>query len=116
MINLCYCNTGNGWFLNKIVINYKEGNEGKEVVFPCNRYVICGETGLVHYTLDNLGKNSSEQAYTHNLDIRAMPWSFSKGQGCKILLVKTKFAGLVWEGECKEFTNAKKPKTGKKVH
>ncbi|XP_040541347.1 lipoxygenase homology domain-containing protein 1 [Gallus gallus] len=30
---------GNGWFLNKIVINYKEGNEGKEVVFPCNRWL-----------------------------------------------------------------------------
>ncbi|XP_021244712.1 lipoxygenase homology domain-containing protein 1 isoform X4 [Numida meleagris] len=30
---------GNGWFLEKIVINYKEGKEGKEVVFPCNRWL-----------------------------------------------------------------------------
>ncbi|XP_048796074.1 lipoxygenase homology domain-containing protein 1-like isoform X1 [Lagopus muta] len=30
---------GNGWFLDKIVIKYKEGKEGKEVVFPCNRWL-----------------------------------------------------------------------------
>lgn len=69
MINFCYFNTGNGWFLDKIVINYKEGKKGKEVVFPCNRYVIRGKTELVHYTLGNLGKNSSEQARAHSLDI-----------------------------------------------
>ncbi|XP_052559122.1 lipoxygenase homology domain-containing protein 1-like isoform X2 [Tympanuchus pallidicinctus] len=30
---------GDRWFLDKIVINYKEGKEGKEVVFPCNRWL-----------------------------------------------------------------------------
>ncbi|NWZ20845.1 LOXH1 protein, partial [Asarcornis scutulata] len=30
---------GNGWFLDKIVIKYKEGKEVLEVVFPCNRWL-----------------------------------------------------------------------------
>uniref|UniRef100_A0A8B9I3D6 Oxygen-regulated protein 1 n=1 Tax=Anser brachyrhynchus TaxID=132585 RepID=A0A8B9I3D6_9AVES len=30
---------GNGWFLDKIVIKYKEGKEAQEVVFPCNRWL-----------------------------------------------------------------------------
>ncbi|NWS46848.1 LOXH1 protein, partial [Probosciger aterrimus] len=30
---------GNGWFLDKIVIKYKEGKEDQEVVFPCNRWL-----------------------------------------------------------------------------
>ncbi|NXC64124.1 LOXH1 protein, partial [Aleadryas rufinucha] len=30
---------GSGWFLDKIVINHKEGEDAQEVVFPCNRYV-----------------------------------------------------------------------------
>ncbi|NXU82941.1 LOXH1 protein, partial [Xiphorhynchus elegans] len=30
---------GNGWFLDKIVIKYKEGEEAQEVVFPCNRWL-----------------------------------------------------------------------------
>ncbi|NXG91299.1 LOXH1 protein, partial [Stercorarius parasiticus] len=30
---------GNGWFLDKIVIKHKEGKEGQEVVFPCNRWL-----------------------------------------------------------------------------
>lgn len=53
---LFHFNTGNGWFLDKIVIKYKEGKEVQEVVFPCNRYVIHGEAELVCYILGNLGK------------------------------------------------------------
>ncbi|XP_035174465.1 oxygen-regulated protein 1 isoform X4 [Oxyura jamaicensis] len=30
---------GNGWFLDKIVVKYKEGKEAREVVFPCNRWL-----------------------------------------------------------------------------
>ncbi|NXQ80747.1 LOXH1 protein, partial [Nyctibius grandis] len=30
---------GNGWFLDKTVIKYKEGKEAQEVVFPCNRWL-----------------------------------------------------------------------------
>ncbi|XP_075271384.1 oxygen-regulated protein 1 [Opisthocomus hoazin] len=30
---------GNGWFLDKIVIKHKEGQEAQEVVFPCNRWL-----------------------------------------------------------------------------
>ncbi|KAJ7410553.1 hypothetical protein BTVI_53174 [Pitangus sulphuratus] len=38
---------GNGWFLDKIVIKHKEGEEAQEVVFPCNRYAIHGEKEFV---------------------------------------------------------------------
>lgn len=47
MRNFCHSNTGNGWFLDKIVIKHKEGKEAQEVVFPCNRYVINGEKEFV---------------------------------------------------------------------
>ncbi|TRZ11441.1 hypothetical protein HGM15179_015673, partial [Zosterops borbonicus] len=30
---------GSGWFLDKIVIKHKEGEEAQEVVFPCNRWL-----------------------------------------------------------------------------
>ncbi|XP_041329697.1 oxygen-regulated protein 1 [Pyrgilauda ruficollis] len=30
---------GSGWFLDKIVIKHKEGEEAHEVVFPCNRWL-----------------------------------------------------------------------------
>ncbi|NXC47424.1 LOXH1 protein, partial [Penelope pileata] len=30
---------GNGWFLDKIVIKHEGGKGGKEVVFPCNRWL-----------------------------------------------------------------------------
>ncbi|XP_058687118.1 oxygen-regulated protein 1 [Poecile atricapillus] len=30
---------GSGWFLDKIVIKYKDGEEAQEVVFPCNRWL-----------------------------------------------------------------------------
>ncbi|NXG50517.1 LOXH1 protein, partial [Psilopogon haemacephalus] len=30
---------GSGWFLDKIVIRYKEGKEAQEVVFPCYRWL-----------------------------------------------------------------------------
>ncbi|NWY74267.1 LOXH1 protein, partial [Erithacus rubecula] len=30
---------GSGWFLCKIVIKHKEGEETQEVVFPCNRWL-----------------------------------------------------------------------------
>uniref|UniRef100_A0A8C3KBT5 Oxygen-regulated protein 1 n=1 Tax=Calidris pygmaea TaxID=425635 RepID=A0A8C3KBT5_9CHAR len=38
---------GNGWFLDKIVVKHKEGEEAREVVFPCNRYAIHGEKEFV---------------------------------------------------------------------
>lgn len=47
MINFCHYTAGNGWFLDKIVIKYKEGKEDQEVVFPCNRYAINREKALV---------------------------------------------------------------------
>ncbi|NWU70953.1 LOXH1 protein, partial [Pterocles burchelli] len=30
---------GSGWFLDKIVVKYKEGKEAQEVVFPCKRWL-----------------------------------------------------------------------------
>ncbi|XP_029447144.1 lipoxygenase homology domain-containing protein 1 [Rhinatrema bivittatum] len=30
---------GNGWFLDKVIIKYKEDGDDKEIVFPCNRWL-----------------------------------------------------------------------------
>lgn len=67
MINFCHFNTGSGWFLDKIVIKHKEGEEAQEVVFPCNRYVIHGEKEFV--TCWQCNEKNLEQICTHNLDV-----------------------------------------------
>ncbi|NXB77427.1 LOXH1 protein, partial [Donacobius atricapilla] len=57
---------GSGWFLDKIVIKHKEGEEAQEAVFPCNRYVIHGEKEFV--TCQQWGGSSMK--------------TFLKGQSC----------------------------------
>lgn len=63
MINICHFNTGSGWFLDKIVIRYKEGKEVQEVVFPCYRYVIHGAQ-RVSYTAGSLRKKQTRHVHT----------------------------------------------------
>ncbi|NXQ40153.1 LOXH1 protein, partial [Catharus fuscescens] len=61
---------GSGWFLDKIVIKHKEGEEVQEVVFPCNRW-------LDEYQDD--GK--TERELTANKDGSLMK-TFLKGKHC----------------------------------
>ncbi|XP_071410619.1 oxygen-regulated protein 1 isoform X4 [Pithys albifrons albifrons] len=51
---------GNGWFLDKIVIKHKEGEEAQEVVFPCNRWLDeCQDDGKTEREL-TANKDDSE--------------------------------------------------------
>ncbi|NXB03590.1 LOXH1 protein, partial [Cnemophilus loriae] len=61
---------GSGWFLDKIVIKYKEGEEAQEVVFPCNRW-------LDEYQDDG----RTERELTANKDGSSMK-PFLKGKNC----------------------------------
>ncbi|NXN78593.1 LOXH1 protein, partial [Bombycilla garrulus] len=61
---------GSGWFLDKIVIKHKEGEEAQEVVFPCNRW-------LDEYQDD--GK--TERELTANKDGSSMK-TFLRGKSC----------------------------------
>ncbi|NXP97754.1 LOXH1 protein, partial [Vidua macroura] len=61
---------GSGWFLDKIVIKHKEGEEAHEVVFPCNRW-------LDEYQDD--GKTERElTANEHGSSVK----TFLKGKSC----------------------------------
>ncbi|NXB48814.1 LOXH1 protein, partial [Leucopsar rothschildi] len=61
---------GSGWFLDKIVIKHKEGEEAQEVVFPCNRW-------LAEYQDD--GK--TERELTAN-KYGSLMKTFLKGKSC----------------------------------
>ncbi|NXJ24575.1 LOXH1 protein, partial [Dicrurus megarhynchus] len=73
---------GSGWFLDKIVIKHKEGEDAQEVVFPCNRW-------LDEYQDD--GK--TERELTASKDGSSMK-AFLKGKSCfpTIVFYTTVFA------------------------
>lgn len=75
MINFCHFYTGNGWFLDKVVIKCDEGEGNQEVVFPCNRYVVHGEKK------EFVKEKVAEQTHSHNLDGQTMLQSFSTYKG-----------------------------------
>lgn len=66
MINFCHFHTGNGWFLDKIVIKYNEGKGAQEVVFPCNRYVIHGEKKRIYYGKSRRTDTFAQPKWTNN--------------------------------------------------
>ncbi|XP_017686265.1 PREDICTED: lipoxygenase homology domain-containing protein 1 [Lepidothrix coronata] len=61
---------GNGWFLDKIVIKHKEGEEAQEVVFPCNRWLDeCQDDGKTERELTANEDGSSMKAF-----LKAQRW------------------------------------------
>ncbi|NXV67493.1 LOXH1 protein, partial [Molothrus ater] len=64
---------GSGWFLDKIVIKHKEGEEAHEVVFPCNRW-------LDEYQDD--GKTERELTANSKYFHGSSKKTFLKGKSC----------------------------------
>ncbi|NWT00657.1 LOXH1 protein, partial [Mionectes macconnelli] len=82
---------GNGWFLEKIVIKHKEGEEAQEVVFPCNRWLDeCQDDGKTERELTTNGKYFIEEklCYTQRWRVQVKTDGDSpEPQECKRTLV-----------------------------